>query len=150
MNTFSVTPIIIIIILCVTSIWGKIWFWNYGSHDALGDVTRKYNVAIESGLKPSPSYMYHSILKDISWEVKGDETQITALSGSCEVINVLPVKWREMKKRGWGGGKRERVGEGEMYDCKLKHSKKTGSTEAAWKHTRLKDLGYVRILAWMT
>ena len=42
-------------------------------------------------------------LKDISWEVKGEETQITALSGSCEVINVLPVQKREREREGrWG------------------------------------------------
>ena len=37
--------------------------------------------------------------KDISREVKGDETQVTALSGSCEVIDILPVGKERMRRR---------------------------------------------------
>lgn len=41
-----ITPVIIII-LCLTSIWKLIMFWNYSSHKALGDINRKYNVAMD-------------------------------------------------------------------------------------------------------
>lgn len=61
-----------------------------------------------------------SVLKDISREVEGDEAQVAALSGSREVINVLPVK---PGQRGKDGEKSER------FEGTLKHSRQTDSTE---------------------